>query len=221
MKHVPVVLAIVALAVGASSACATKKFVRTEVGEVNSKVETLTGQVEQTQQRVTQHEGRIDEVGQRADAAGQAAQAANQNALGAKSAADAAGARAEQIDRAMKRIVYEVTISEDQGNFKFGGSELPDEAKARIDELVNRLKADPKGAYIEIEGHTDSTGPKALNHRLGMERAETVRQYLYETHQIPLHRINVISYGEDKPVAPNKTREGRAQNRRIVIRVLT
>ena len=56
--------------------------------------------------------------------------------------------------------------------------------------------------------------------KLGMERAENVKRYLYETHQVPLHKINVISYGEDKPVAPNKTREGRAQNRRVVIKVL-
>ena len=56
--------------------------------------------------------------------------------------------------------------------------------------------------------------------KLGMERAEAVKRYLYEQHQIPLHKMNVISYGEDKPVAPNNTRAGRAQNRRIVIKVL-
>jgi outer membrane protein OmpA-like peptidoglycan-associated protein len=53
-----------------------------------------------------------------------------------------------------------------------------------------------------------------------MERAEAVKRYLYENHQIPLHRINVISYGESKPAADNKTRDGRAQNRRVVIRIL-
>jgi outer membrane protein OmpA-like peptidoglycan-associated protein len=86
--------------------------------------------------------------------------------------------------------------------------------------MINQLKADPKGAYFEIEGHTDNTGSKLVNEKLGMERAEAVKRYLYEQHQIPLHKINVISYGEDKPVAPNNTRDGRAQNRRVVIRVL-
>ncbi len=81
-------------------------------------------------------------------------------------------------------------------------------------------KAEPAGNYIEIEGHTDSTGSTAMNERLGLARAENVKRYLYETYQIPLHKINVISYGEDKPVAPNNTREGRAQNRRVVIKVL-
>ena len=58
------------------------------------------------------------------------------------------------------------------------------------------------------------------NEKLGLERAEAVKRYLYEQHQIPLHKMNVISYGEDKPVAPNKDRAGRAQNRRVVIKVL-
>jgi outer membrane protein OmpA-like peptidoglycan-associated protein len=99
--------------------------------------------------------------------------------------------------------------------------ELPDEAKARIDEVINQLKADPKGVFIEIEGHTDNVGPQEINERIGLERAESVKRYIYEAHQIPLHKINVISYGEEKPVAPNKTRDGRAQNRRVVIRVLS
>ena len=92
--------------------------------------------------------------------------------------------------------------------------------KARLDELISQLKADPKGIYIEIEGHTDNVGDKVYNETLGMERAEAVKRYLYEQHQVPLHKIIVISYGEDKPVAPNNKRDGRAQNRRVVIKVL-
>jgi peptidoglycan-associated lipoprotein len=86
--------------------------------------------------------------------------------------------------------------------------------------MITDLKADPKGAYFEIEGFTDSIGSKNLNERLGLERAEAVKRYLYEQHQIPLHKMNVISYGEDNPVAENKTKAGRAQNRRVVIKVL-
>ena len=82
------------------------------------------------------------------------------------------------------------------------------------------MKADPKGAFFEIEGHTDNVGDAKVNEQLGLERAEAVKRYLYEQHQIPLHKMNVISYGEDKPVAPNKTKDGRAQNRRVVIKVL-
>ena len=128
--------------------------------------------------------------------------------------------RADTIEKASKRLVYEVVLSEDKGNFKFGQSAMPDETKAELDQLVQQLKAEPNGGFIEIEGHTDNAGPKDLNKRLGLERAENVKRYLYEQHQVPLHKINVISYGEDKPIAPNKTKDGRAQNRRVVIRVL-
>jgi peptidoglycan-associated lipoprotein len=86
--------------------------------------------------------------------------------------------------------------------------------------MIEKLKADPRGNYVEIEGHTDSTGDKVTNLRLGEARAEAVKRYLYEAHQVPLHKMNVISYGAEKPVSPNTTREGRAQNRRIVIRIL-
>ena len=90
----------------------------------------------------------------------------------------------------------------------------------KLDELIRQIKADPKGAYFEIEGHTDDVGETVVNERIGLERAESVKRYLYEQHQIPLHKMNVISYGEEKPIAPNKTKEGRAQNRRVVVKVL-
>jgi len=228
-----ILAAVVALGVGAS-ACASKGFVRTQVGEVNAKVETLTSTVEETQQRTKQNEEQIRKVDAKADQVGlwakdaqssadvakTAAATADTKAAAADTKAVAVGVRAEEIDKRSKRLLYEVVLSEDQGSFKFGNSELPAEAKTRIDELITQLKADPRGAYVEIEGHTDNVGGKEINDRLGMQRAEVVKRYLYETHQVPLHKINVISYGKDKPVAPNNNRAGRAQNRRVVIKVL-
>ena len=229
-----VAVPIAVLAIGGSTACATKKFVRTSVGEVNDKVDSLGRSLEETQERTRRNEGRISEVDQKAQAAGQAAQQANDAASAARSAANEAGSRATEagnratetgnkfdvLDKANRRLVYEVVLSEDQGNFKFGKTTLPDEAKAKIDEMVAQLKQDPKNVYIEVEGHTDNVGGKEINQKIGLERAETVQRYLYEQYQIPLHKINVISYGEEKPVAPNKTRAGRAQNRRVVIKIL-
>jgi outer membrane protein OmpA-like peptidoglycan-associated protein len=202
---------VVAFVTAGTTACATKKFVRTSVGEVNEKVETLTRTVEEGQERTRQNEVRIGEVDTRVT------QVADESRAGIEKV----NARAEEIDRASKRLVYEVVLSEDQGNFKFAKTDLPEESVGEIDRLVQQLKADPKGAFIEIEGHTDSVGTEAVNKRIGLERAESVKRYLYENHQVPLHKMNVISYGEDKPVAPNDTREGRAQNRRVVIKVLT
>ena len=232
MRKSLVAASLLALTVAVAPACATKKFVRTEVGGVNQKVDTLTGTVEETQERTRQNTERIGVVDQKAEAAGKAAAGAQSSADAAGKAAAAANERANQVGTQLggridevvassRRLIYEVTLSEDQGNFKFGGTDLPDAAKARLDEIVSQAKTDPKGIYIEIEGHTDNVGNPAFNEKLGMERAEAVKRYLYEQHQVPLHKINVISYGEAKPVAPNNTRDGRAQNRRVVVRILS
>jgi outer membrane protein OmpA-like peptidoglycan-associated protein len=219
---------ILALTVAVAPACATKKFVRTEVGNVNSKVDTLAGTLEETQERTRRNEERIGVVDEKAEAAGR-------SATSARAAADAAANSAREVDgrvttvnnrvntveAAARRLIYEVTLSEDQGNFKFGKAELPDPAKARLDQVVADLKADPKTIFIEVEGHTDNVGTPEVNERVGLERAEAVKRYLYEQHQVPLHKINVISYGEEKPVAPNNTRDGRAQNRRVVVKILS
>jgi outer membrane protein OmpA-like peptidoglycan-associated protein len=218
-----VAIPVLVFAVG-GSACATKKFVRSSVGEVNEKVDSQGRAIEETQERTRKNEGRIGEVDSKASAAAQAARAANDAAAAAHSAATAVGNEAntkfDAIDKASKRLVYEVVLSEDSGNFKFGKTVLPDEAKAKIDEMVSHLKQDPKNVFIEIEGHTDNVGDKIYNEKLGLERAQAVERYLYEQYQVPLHKMNVISYGEDKPIAPNKTKAGRAQNRRVVIKVL-
>ena len=217
---VPVTL----LVVGGTTACASKKFVRTSVGDVNGKVDSLGRTVEETQERTRKNEGKISEVDQKAQAAAQSAQQANQAAAKAQGTANEVGSRADArfdaIDAASHRLVYEVVLSEDQGNFKFGQTNLPEEAKKRIDEMVQQLKRDPKNVFIEIEGHTDNVGDKAINEKIGLERAAAVQRYLYEQYQIPLHKMNVISYGADKPAAANTTKAGRAQNRRVVIRVL-
>jgi outer membrane protein OmpA-like peptidoglycan-associated protein len=218
MRKVLLTIGVVAFVTTGAGACATKKFVRTTVGEVNDKVTTLSKSVEENQERTRQNEQKIGEVDQRV---GQVDQRVTTVADESKAGIEKVNARAEEIERSTKRLVYEVVISEDEGNFKFAKTDLPDEAKGELDTLVQKLKADPQGAYIEIEGHTDNVGPADVNKRIGLERAEEVKRYLYEQHQVPLHKMNVISYGEEKPIAPNKTRDGRAQNRRVVIKVLT
>jgi peptidoglycan-associated lipoprotein len=169
-------------------------------------------------------EGRITETDAKATAAGESAARANTAAGEAANRATEVGrtaeARAAGIEAEAREQIFETVLSEDQGQFKLGRAELPEEAGTALDTMVNTLKADKKAVWVEIEGHTDNTGDKVYNERLGLARAEAVKRYLYEKHQIPLHKINVISYGEEKPVAPNNTRDGRSQNRRVVIKVL-
>jgi peptidoglycan-associated lipoprotein len=224
LRKFVVALPIVMLAAG-STACASKKFVRTSVGEVNDKVDSMGRSLEETQERTRKNEGRIGEVDQKAQQAQSSADQANSAAGQARQEATAARSEAntkfDAIDKTNKRLVYEVVLSEDSGNFKFGKTLLPDEAKSKLDQMVAQLKQDPKNVFIEIEGHTDNVGDKIVNEKIGLERATAVQRYLYEQYQIPLHKMNVISYGEEKPIAPNKTKDGRAQNRRVVIKVLS
>jgi outer membrane protein OmpA-like peptidoglycan-associated protein len=229
---VAVPLAVVALA--GSTACASKKYVNTSVGELGTRVDSLGRSIEETQERTRANEGRITEVDQKATAATQAAQqastaaqtagaaaaTANTAATAARTAAADVNTRVDTLDRANRRLVYEVVLNSENGNFAFGQSTLPDEVKQKLDGMVQQLKQDPKNVFIEIEGHTDNVGAKDVNERIGLERAEAAKRYLYTQYQIPLHKMNVISYGDEKPVAPNTTREGRAQNRRVVIKVL-
>ena len=224
MRNSLLTAGVIVAAMSVAPACATKKFVRTSVGEVNEKVSTMGKSLEETQERVRVAEGRITETDARAVAAGESANKANSAAAEAANRAVEVGrtaeARAVGIEGEMRKLIFETVLSEDRGQFKLGKWELPTDATSAIDSMVGQLKTDKKALWVEIEGHTDNTGDSAYNERLGQARAEAVKRYLYEKHQVPLHKINVISYGEEKPVAPNNTRDGRAQNRRVVIKVL-
>jgi peptidoglycan-associated lipoprotein len=193
------------------SACASKGYVSREVGEINKKVDAVSVEVEKTQERVQRNEVRIDEVDKSAQA----------GVADAKGSAQAAMTKATEAEKAAKgKLIYTVTLSNDKVTFPLNRAAVSDDAKALIDEAIAQLKAENKGVFFEIEGHTDSSGPEAYNLKLGEDRASAVRNYLHDQHTIALNRIEVISYGESKPVTDNKTRANRAQNRRVVIKVL-
>jgi outer membrane protein OmpA-like peptidoglycan-associated protein len=137
------------------------------------------------------------------------------------------GTAGEALDRANAahklaegKFLYEVVLSDDSVKFPTNQHELSPEAQQRLSELVQRLKSENHNVYLEIQGYTDSTGTSDYNEKLGEARAEAVRRYLNEQ-GVALNRMATISYGQDHPVAPNETREGRAQNRRVAIVVLS
>jgi peptidoglycan-associated lipoprotein len=115
---------------------------------------------------------------------------------------------------------FTLVLGEGKDGFKFRSVTLSDEAKAKIDEMFTGDKFDPKNAHFEIEGYTDNLGSKELNHQVGLARAKAVKQYLVEEHEFPADCITLVSYGMEKPVADNSTPEGRARNRRVVIKVV-
>ena len=133
----------------------------------------------------------------------------------------------EALDRAIAagklaegKFQYALVLSDDSVKFPVNAATLSPEAEQRLSEFTEKLKADNKNVYLEIQGHTDKSGSKEYNDELGEKRAETVRKFLSQ-HGVALNRMATISYGQDAPVAPNETREGRAQNRRVVVMVLS
>ena len=133
----------------------------------------------------------------------------------------------EALDRATAagklaegKFMYQVVLSDDALKFPTGKATLSPEAEERLTALADRLKGENKNVYVEVQGHTDATGSPEGNMRLAQDRAETVRRYLNKQ-GVALNRIATIAYGEDEPVAPNDTREGRMANRRVVLVVLS
>ena len=202
------------------SGCATKGFVNEGDADVDSRITALRRAMEESEAAIQQQAAQLREVDETAGNAFALATSAGTAAGAAQTTADDVSARADELERANRRLVFEVVIADNHDEFAFADTNLPDSARATLDSFVDQLRRLPTASYLEIEGHTDATGPAPYNARLGLERAESVRRYLHEQHQLPLHKMSVISYGEDQPVAPNNDRQGRAKNRRVVVRVL-
>lgn len=179
--------------------CATKKFVNEQVGQVSTRVDDVSGKVADVSAKVSDHDAKLATL--------------DQNTRDALQRAEAAGKLAEG------KFLYQEVLTDDSMKFPVAKATLSPEAQARLDAFVDKLKSDNRNVYVEVQGHTDATGPKDLNYKLGEERAEAVRRYLNE-HGVALNRINTISYGPDQPAQPNKNRAGRSANRRVVLIVL-
>lgn len=190
----------------ASSGCATKKFVNQEVTGLDQKIEGIGAEVEANQKRIREHDERLATIGE---------------LVGKQdSELKAVDTKIEEVKGLVRgTLIAKETLRSSDAKFGFGSAELTAEAKAVADAFVRKLIEENKGVYLEIQGHTDSTGPEDFNRTLGEKRAGAVKDHLYRQHHIPLHRMEAISYGSSKPLADNSSREGRAQNRRIEILV--
>jgi outer membrane protein OmpA-like peptidoglycan-associated protein len=227
----PLTSLVAALALTGATGCATRGYVTTKIDERAREIERQVNQVERGLEDTTVSTGRntaqLREVDQTATGALETATGALETATAATGAsreaqmtATDATTRAAGLEAAGRRLLFEVILTEAQGRFGFGEATLPEQVSAGLDALVTRVRSLKGPTHLEIEGHTDATGSAEFNAQLALRRAEAVRRYLHEHHRLPLHKINVISYGEERPVAPNDTLEGRANNRRVVVRVL-
>jgi outer membrane protein OmpA-like peptidoglycan-associated protein len=204
-----------------SSACATKKYARNRINERVTPLENRAGELEETSRRNTQDISRISQ--DVADVRGRADRAQAQ-ADAAIVRAEAANARAGEVEQSVTdlRANLDRYALQDTArvNFKFDSFEITPETESTLDALASQIK-DRQSFILEIEGFADAKGTDLYNHELTAKRADAVRRYLAERHNIPLFRMHVIGLGKVRPVADNSTEEGRAQNRRVEIRLLT
>lgn len=205
---------LVAVAVASSTGCVSKKMFRKNVEDNDTRVAAVETGVEANEKRIKDLRGETDSKIAEIDSKAERANEVGQTAM---TKAEKASAEAEKAARG--RLIWEVTLSNDQVKFSFNQTTIPSDASAVLDDLIQKIIAYDKAIWVEIEGHTDSTGGEDYNHMLGEKRAMAVRDYMARG-GVPLHAMNVISLGEAAPVADNSTPEGRSQNRRVVVRVL-
>jgi outer membrane protein OmpA-like peptidoglycan-associated protein len=216
--------------------CATKKYVRNTTAPIQAKVDQVGDQTTRNGQQIEETRGQVKQVDEkaqsgisaaqeRASAADQHAATADQHAGEAMTKANTATQMGEQNQHALNTLRGVVSNIDDYKlqtevavPFKFDKYALTDDAKTELDKLAGDVKSD-KRFFIAVEGYTDKTGSRAYNEALSRRRADTVVQYLVAKHEIPIYRIHMIGLGEEKPVDEGKTRDARAKNRRVEVKV--
>jgi len=223
MNRASLVLALVA-SMAATVGCASKNYVKQQTTPLINKTNELDDLTAQNTKAIKDVDARaqagIQQVNQAAAAADQKAQAAGQQAAQAQTSADNAVHRVDVLSNAVANIDNYRVVSETAVHFGFDKDFLTKQAKDELDKLATTVP-NTKGYIITVEGGTDAVGPSDYNYSLSERRANSVIQYLGSKYNIPAHKIYLIGLGKDKPVEDNKTRDGRAANRRVDIRLMT
>jgi OmpA-OmpF porin, OOP family len=223
MNRASLVIALAA-SMAATVGCASKNYVKQQTTPLINKTNELDDLTAQNSKAIKDVDARaqagIQQVNQAAAAADQKAQAAGQAASQAQQSADNAVHRVDTLSSAVANLDNYRVVSESAVHFGFDKDFLTKDAKAELDKLGSTVP-NTTGYIITVEGGTDSVGPADYNYSLSERRANSVVQYLGEKYNIPPHKIYLIGLGKDKPVQDNKSRDGRAANRRVDIRLMT
>jgi outer membrane protein OmpA-like peptidoglycan-associated protein len=209
------------LVVFTSIGCATKKYARNRINERVTPLEARTGELEETSRRNSQDISRISaditDVRGRTDRAQSQAELALNRANDANTRINVTEQTVGNLRTNLDKYTLQNTATV---NFNFDSYQLTPEARMALDELASQIK-DRGNFVLELQGFADSTGTDTYNNQLTQRRADAVRRYLAEEHNIPLFRMHILGFGEMRSVADNSTREGRAQNRRVEVRLMT
>ncbi len=222
MIRTPLALALVA-SLGLSVGCTSKKYVRqqtTPIIEKTNELDDLTAKNTNAIKDVdTRAQKGISDVNARAAAADQKAQAAGQQAEQAQQMAMQASNGANTLQTTVANLDSYKAKVETSVHFGFNQDVLTKKAKEALDQLIAELP-NTKHYIVTVEGGADSVGDKAYNYDLSERRADAVIQYLASKGNVPAYRIYLVGLGKDKPVADNKTAKGRAENRRVDVRLM-
>ena len=223
MNRASLVIALAA-SMAATVGCASKNYVKQQTTPLINKTNELDDLTAQNSKAIKDVDARaqagIQQVNAAAAAADQKAQAAGQSAAQAQTSADNAVHRVDALSNAVANLDNYRVVSESAVHFGFDKDFLTKDAKAELDKLGSTVP-NTKGYIITVEGGTDSVGPADYNYALSERRANAVIQYLGAKYNVPPHKIYLIGLGKDKPVQDNKSRDGRAANRRVDIRLMT
>jgi outer membrane protein OmpA-like peptidoglycan-associated protein len=232
-----------------ASGCASKGYVRnqvqassdqlaskhdTDVKRVEANVAELSDQVGEnarvTKEHTTQiaaNQTKINETSSDLQSAKNEIKSVDTKAGGAMSAAESARAGVAETGKRVEGLASQFenrnnysVAAEDSVHFAFNSAKLKPEFHTVLDNLAQKVKQDPN-AVIVLEGRTDNTGDADYNIKLGQQRLDAVLRYLVVQSDVPIQRIYQVSLGKEKPVADNKTKEGREQNRATVVRILS
>jgi len=227
-------LLLVVGTVGVTSGCATRRYVRdtttTKVSELEAKVTAkdaeLQSSIESNSNQISELSGVSREHGQQITTLDTSLKATDSKATqattlaqNAQTAANEVSGRVKTLDEQFQNRNHYSTVSEEAIPFGFGSSKLDDKHFATLEQIAQRLKSDPN-TIIVLEGRTDNVGDDTYNVQLGEKRLDAVVRYLVVEQGVSMQQIYKMSFGEAKPVAENNTREGRAQNRAVVIKLM-
>ena len=215
---------LLAVTLAATVGCASKNYVRQQTTPLINKTNELDDMTAKNSRDIKDVDARaqagIQQAQAKAAEVDQKALAASQQASQAQTMADNATHRVDALQNAVTNLDNYHVVNEAAVHFGFDKDTLTKDAKAELDQLANNVP-NTKGYIITVEGATDSTGPADYNYALSQRRADAVIQYLASEHNVPAYKIYLIGLGKDKPVESNKTREGRARNRRVDVRLMT
>src|SRR5580692_3871597 len=224
MKNSNGLLIAAAVAILGVTGCATKNYVKTQTAPIIDHTNTLEQKTADNNRALHDVDDRatagIKQAQGAADTAAQSAQNATKAAGDADTAANDAVHRADSLDSVVKGLDSYKPLANATVNFGFDKAVLTKDDKDQLDSFAGQLSS-AKSYILEVTGGTDSTGPAQYNYDLSQRRADAVVQYLAAKYGVAAHRFYLIGIGKDNAVAPNTTAEGRKQNRRVEVQLLS